>query len=207
MVLSLFSRAPDPDTIEVQHGERRFPVSVRRRAAARRFTLRVSNATGEIVLTLPERGDLKAARAFAQAHGGWIEARLARRPERTPFAPGAMIPLRGEPHRIVHWSGVRGPTRAARDTEGRPIIAVSGETAHVPRRVLDFLKREALKDLNAAVDRHTRALGVPARRVAVRDTASRWGSCSSTGHLNFSWRLILAPPLVLDYSLRTRWRI
>jgi predicted metal-dependent hydrolase len=195
----LFSRPPDPDQIEVLHGEARFLVSVRRRASARRFTLRVSNASGDVVLTLPERSDIRAARAFADAHGGWIAARIARRPEGIPFKAGQIIPLRGEAHRIVHWSAIRGVTRATRDSEGQPIIAVSGDSAHVPRRVRDFLKREALKDLSVAVDAHTRALGLAARKIAVRDTASRWGSCSSSGNLSFSWRLILAPPLVLDY--------
>jgi predicted metal-dependent hydrolase len=109
------------------------------------------------------------------------------------------VPVRGAPHRIVHWSTIRGLTRATTDPKGEPILAVSGEVSAVTRRVTDFLKREALKDLNAAVDRHTAALGIPARKVTVRDTASRWGSCSSKGHLSFSWRLIMAPPLVLDY--------
>jgi predicted metal-dependent hydrolase len=67
------------------------------------------------------------------------------------------------------------------------------------RRVRDFLEREAKRDLQAAVARHTAALGIPARRITVRDTRSRWGSCSAKGYLNFSWRLILAPPFVLDY--------
>jgi predicted metal-dependent hydrolase len=203
MRFSLFSRTrppvPEPDQIEVAHGERRFTVAVRRKAAARRFTLRVSSASGEVVLTLPERADFTAARRFADAHGGWIAARLAKRPERQPFQPGAMVPLRGIPHRIVHWSSVRGVTRAAMDRDGQPIIAVAGEALHVARRVTDFLKAEALKDLTVAVQRHSAALGLPARRIRVRDTVSRWGSCSSRGDLNFSWRLILAPPLVLDY--------
>jgi hypothetical protein len=199
MRFSLFKPPPDPDLFEVPHGEQRFRVLVRRKAAARRMTLRVAAATGDVVLTLPERADLRAARAFAEAHGGWIASRLAKRPERVAFEPGAFAPLRGVPHRIVHWSTVRAVTRAARDPEGQPIIAVAGERAHLARRVTDFLKREALADLNAAVDRHTTALGLPARKVSVRDTVSRWGSCSSRGDLNFSWRLVMAPPLVLDY--------
>src|SRR6185436_13442685 len=71
--------------------------------------------------------------------------------------------------------------------------------AHVARRVREFLEREARRDLAEAVIRHTAALGVPARRLTVRDTTSRWGSCSAKGCLSFSWRLILAPPFVLDY--------
>lgn len=196
---SLFSAPPDPDHVEVAHGASRYKVLVRRRETARRMTLRISSATGDIVLTLPIRSDLKAGVRFAEAHGGWIAARVAKRPDRVAFVSGAVVPLRGVPHRIVHWSTIRGVTRATHDSDGAPILAVAGDSANLARRVTDFLKKEALKDLNVAVDRHTQALGIPARKVAVRDTTSRWGSCSSTGALNFSWRLILAPPLVLDY--------
>ncbi len=199
MRLSLFRRKPDPAVIEVAHAGACYAVAVKRRASARRMTLRISQASGEITLTLPERADFGDGRRFAERHGGWIAARLAKRPQAVPFAPGASIPLRGAPHRIVHWSKVRGVTRVTADADGEPIIAVSGEAAHVARRILDFLRRQALADLEAAVARHTAALGIPARKITIRDTKSRWGSCSSNGSLNFSWRLILAPPLVLDY--------
>lgn len=199
MRLSLFRRPPEPDHLLVRHGEENFRIALRRRAAARRMTLRVSNATGEVTLSLPERADLDAARRFADAHGGWIAARLARRPQPVRFAPGAQVPLRGVPHRIVHWSSVRSMTRALRDADDQPILAVAGELAHLPRRLGDFLKAEAKKDIEAAVALHTRALGLPVRRIVLRDTRSRWGSCSSQGHLSFSWRLVLAPPFVLDY--------
>lgn len=200
MRFALFRRAPpDPAHLEVRHGAETFRVSLRRRATARRITLRVSTATRDIVLTLPEHTELAAAIRFADAHGGWIAARLAKVPERVAFVPGALVPVRGAPHRIVHWSTVRGTTSATTGPEGEPIIAVTGEAPHVPRRVKEFLQREARRDLDAAVRRHAEALGAPARRITVRDTKSRWGSCSSSGNLNFSWRLILAPPFVLDY--------
>jgi hypothetical protein len=199
MRFSLFRRRPDPDRIEVVHDGVRYPVMVRRRASARRLTLRVSQATGEITLTLPARLDFAAGRSFAERHGGWIAARLAKRPQGVPFEPGALVPLRGVPHRIVHWTKVRGLTRAMLSAEGEPIIAVCGEAAHVARRIGDFLRREALVDLERAVARHTAVLGIPARKITLRDTTSRWGSCSSKGHLSFSWRLIMAPASVLDY--------
>jgi predicted metal-dependent hydrolase len=199
MRLSLFRRTPDPDHFTVPCAAGNVRVALKRRSAARRMTLRVSSATGEVTLSLPERADIVAAERFAQAHAGWIAARLAKRPSPVEFRPGQIIPLRGTPHRIVHWSAVRGLTRAVKDAEGQPIIAVSGEGAHVARRIGDFLKAEARRDLEAAVARHTAALGLPARRIALRDTRSRWGSCSSRGDLNFSWRLILAPDFVLDY--------
>ncbi|WP_353184220.1 SprT family zinc-dependent metalloprotease [Bosea sp. (in: a-proteobacteria)] len=199
MRISLFKRQPDPDRLDVVHAGQRYPVLVKRRANARRMTLRVSQATGEITLTLPQRVDFATGRSFAESHGGWIAARVAKRPLAVPFEAGQAIPLRGVPHRIVHWSKARGLTQATTDQDGAPIIAVAGEAAHVPRRVKDFLRRLALEDLEQAVRRHTAELGIPARRITIRDTTSRWGSCSSQGHLSFSWRLILAPAFVLDY--------
>ncbi len=199
MGFALFRRSPDPAHLDVRHAGQRFKVALRRRNTARRITLRVSSATGEIVLTLPLRTDLETAKQFVDAHGSWIAARLARVPQRIAFEDGSIIPFRGVPHRIVHWSSVRGVTAATQDPHGAPVIAVSGEAAHVARRVREFLEREARRDLAEAVLRYTAVLGVPARRLTVRDTKSRWGSCSAKGCLSFSWRLILAPPFVLDY--------
>jgi predicted metal-dependent hydrolase len=83
--------------------------------------------------------------------------------------------------------------------DGEPLLCVAGEAAHVDRRICDYLKREALRDLGAASRRAAERLGVSIRRISVRDQSSRWGSCSTTGMLSYSWRLILAPPFVLDY--------
>ncbi|KMO44908.1 metal-dependent hydrolase [Methylobacterium tarhaniae] len=191
--------APEPTHVTVIHADTCYPVTVRRRAAARRITLRVSSATGEIVLTLPERTDLSTAQRFADSHGAWIAARVAKLPERVAFVPGATVPLRGVPHRILHWSTASGPTVATTAPDGAPVIAVSCGLPHVARRVRDFLEAEARRDLTAAVTRHAGALARTPKRLTVRDTRSRWGSCSAAGHLNFSWRLIMAPPAVLDY--------
>jgi predicted metal-dependent hydrolase len=200
MRFALFRRAaPDPAHLDVRHGQKRFRVILRRRASARRMTLRVSTATGDVVLTVPDHSELGAAIRFADAHGPWIANRLARVPERVAFLQGALIPVRGVPHRIVHWSTVRGTTSLTVGPEGEAILAVAGEAPHVARRVKEFLQKEARRDFDVAVRGYTDALGVPARRITVRDTKSRWGSCSASGNLNFSWRLILAPPFVLDY--------
>ncbi|MGV6871177.1 M48 family metallopeptidase [Pseudochelatococcus sp. B33] len=201
MPLVLFRRrAPSvPERLDVVHEGEALSVRLRPRPGARRFTLRVSMATGEAVLTMPEQSDMAAARRFLDAHAGWIAQRMQRVPLRVPFEAGSIVPLRGEPHRIVHWSAVRGSVGAALDAAGQPIITVAGEAPHVPRRVKDFLLGQARRDLSAAVARHTASLGVPARSITLRDTRSRWGSCSAQGRLNFSWRLILAPPMVLDY--------
>ena len=190
--------APGLSEIEVAHDGEIYRVALKRLTTSRRFTLRVRAATRDVLLTMPARSSLKSARDFAERHAAWIGARLARLPQPVAFAAAAVTPLRGVDHTIVHRPGERGVVWTETGPAG-PIICVTGEKPFIARRVADFLKREARKDLEAAVARHSRRLGVAPRRIALRDTASRWGSCSSTGSLNFSWRLILAPPEILDY--------
>jgi predicted metal-dependent hydrolase len=198
-MLSLFERRPSrPAEIEIAHGGEIYRVALRRVATSRRYTLRVRAASRDVMLTMPARGTLKAARDFAERHAAWIGVRLARLPKPIAFSAGAVVPLRGEERRIAHRPGERGVVWLETSAEG-PLICVAGEAPHVARRVADFLKREARRDLEAAVARHAAPLNVKPRRVALRDTTSRWGSCSSTASLNFSWRLVLAPPYVLDY--------
>jgi predicted metal-dependent hydrolase len=163
------------------------------------MTLRVSSATGQILLTIPEHATFASARSFAEAHGGWIAARIARVPERVDLLPGSFVPIRGVAHRIEHRPDLRVVARQGIGDAEQPVLSVSGQEEAVPGRVRRYLTGEAGRDLKAAVAKHTASLGIPARRIAIRDTKSRWGSCSSTGTLSFSWRLIMAPPLVLDY--------
>src|SRR5262249_54421757 len=163
-------------------------VRLRRHRQARRYTLRIDAASREVVLTMPPRGSLKEAKEFAQKHGGWIAARLKRLPEAAPFAPGGEIPLRGEPHRIVNRPGARGTGWTEPDGRGRGAFWAPGAPPHIARRTSDFLKREAQRDLEAASRRYAAKLGVAIKRICVRDQSSRWGSCSNTGVLSFSWR-------------------
>jgi predicted metal-dependent hydrolase len=195
----LYRRPAEPQAIEVPFDETIYLVRLRRHRQARRYTLRIQAATREVVLTLPPRGSVKEAKAFARKHGGWIAARLGRLPELLPFEHGTVFPLRGVPHRIVHRRGARGTVWTERDANGNFLLCVAGEAPHVARRVTDFLRREVRRDVEAASRRYAAKLGVTIKRVAVRDQTSRWGSCSTTGVLSYSWRLILAPPYVLDY--------
>jgi predicted metal-dependent hydrolase len=195
----LYRRTSEPPTISVVFDGRLFLVRLRRHRQARRYTLRIHSVTREAVLTMPPRGSIKEARAFAEKHGGWIAARLGRLPAPAPFAHGTLLPLRGVDHRIVHRRGVRGTVWAEAGPDGERVLCVAGEVTHMGRRIKDFLKREAKRDLEAASRAAADRLGVKVKRVSVRDPASRWGSCSTTGVLSYSWRLILAPAFVLDY--------
>jgi predicted metal-dependent hydrolase len=193
-----FRRPPDPQLIEIAFDGTIYPVQLRRHRQARRYTLRVHATDRTVVLTMPLRGSVKEARAFAERNGGWIAARLKRLPQPIPFADGLELPLRGVPHRIVHRAGARG-TVWVEAGDAMPLLCVAGEPVHLARRVRDFLKREAKRDLDAASRRYAALLGVAVKRVSVRDQSSRWGSCTAAGVLSYSWRLILTPPTVLDY--------
>ena len=195
----LYRRTSEPSSISIAFDGAVYLVRVRRHGQARRYTLRIHAATRDVVLTMPPRGSLKDARAFAEKHGGWIAARLGRLPRPTPFAHGALVPLRGVEHRIEHRRGQRGTVWLETGEADAPLLCVAGEELHLPRRIRDFLKREAKRDLEAASHAAAGRLGVAVKRVSIRDQSSRWGSCSTTGVLSYSWRLILAPPFVLDY--------
>jgi predicted metal-dependent hydrolase len=197
-------RTTDITFLDVSHGGETFRVSLKRISTARRFTLRVRAATRDVVLTMPPRGSIIGARNFIERHAAWIGVRLERLPAPMPFGGGEIVPIRGVNHRIVERPRERGtawvePAPNPASEKSLPLLCVAGARAHVARRVQDFLIREARRDIEAAVMRHAAKLGVTPRRITLRDTTSRWGSCSSTGALNFSWRLIMAPSYVLDY--------
>ena len=195
----LYRRPTEPQAISIAFDQTIYLVRVRRHRQARRYTLRIQAATREVILTMPPRGSLKEAREFAQKHGGWIAARLGRLPKATPFAHGLSIPLRGTPHRIAHRPYVRGTVWTETAANGEKLLCVAGDAPHVNRRVTNYLKQEARRDLEAASRHYAQQIDVKIKRITVRDQSSRWGSCSTTGALSYSWRLIFAPPYVLDY--------
>jgi predicted metal-dependent hydrolase len=195
----LYRRPYEPSRILVKHGSQIYSVRLRRHRRARRYTLRIHPSDREAILTMPPRGTIVDAKDFAQRHGGWIAARLGRLPKAAPFLPGTVLPLRGVAHRIVHRTGQRGTVWTEMRESGERILCAAGGAEHTERRVHDYLKREARKDLQKAATYYAQALGVRVRLLSIRDQSSRWGSCTSAGSLSFSWRLILAPPYVLDY--------
>ena len=204
MLRSLFSSSPRPaklsiETLDLSLAGLLQPVVVRRSSRARRYTLRVKPSTRELILTMPSRGSLAAARDFLSRHEGWIAARLTSLPETIPFEDGACVPVRGVPHRIRCVEGRKGVAWLERDASGDAVIAVTGDPAHVARRVRDFLKRLATADLKAATHAYAARLGVSVKRISIKDTTSRWGSCTSEGAMSYSWRIVMAPPFVLDY--------
>src|SRR6201990_3240735 len=168
----LYRRPAEPSTLLVKHGSQVFAIRLRRHRRARRYTLRIHPTDREAILTMPPRGTIGEAREFAQVHGGWIAARLGRLPKAAPFQPGTVVPLRGVPHRIVHRSGERGTVWTETRESGDKILCVAGDFDFIDRRVHDFLKRAARKELQKSAQDYAEALGVRGKRISIRDQAS-----------------------------------
>jgi hypothetical protein len=164
-------------------------VTLRRSARARRISLRVSAVDGRVTLTLPRGLPEREALEFARSKQAWLQGHLDGRAPEVQAIPGAQIPVEGQILRIEAGPGKR--------------VTPVGETLLVPGgrpvRLQAWLKTLARDRLATASDRYSAMLGRPYTRLTLRDTRSRWGSCSSSAGLSYSWRLIMAPPEVLDY--------
>ncbi len=166
----------------------------RRSARARRVSLRIDPARGAVVVTLPLSVSTAAGLALLRREAGWVAARLARLPARAAFVAGGHVPIGDLDYRIRHQpDGLGGVWLEAGE------IVVGGEVCFLARRVEDFLRREARRQLAPLVAEMAAKLGVRAARLSVKDTRSRWGSCSAAGRLAFSWRLVMAPSFVQRY--------
>lgn len=177
-------------------GGHRIKVRLEVNAKARRLIIRLDERRREAVAVAPSRGQIEAAAAFAAERVDWISSRLQHLPEVVRFEEGAIFNYRGEPCQITG----EGEGRLARLVAGEPrTLCAPGDPETLHLRVERFLKKQARADLTRAVKRHTETLGVDYKGISVKDTRSRWGSCTFDGQLSFSWRLIMAPPAVLDY--------
>ncbi len=175
-------------------GGRMIPLVVRRNAHARRVVLRIDIETGGISLTLPGRTALAEGLALAHERADWVIRCLDKLPARIPFADGATLPLLGLDTKIRHAPETR---HGVIHMDGE--LIVSGAREHLARRTADWLKREAKREIAVRAHPMAERIGRPIAALAVRDTRSRWGSCTPDGKLSFCWRLILTPEWVLDY--------
>jgi predicted metal-dependent hydrolase len=195
------SKAPQVTTLSKRETERvGAPVEVRRHPAARRLTLRVSRTRRAVIVTLPVQCGIEEAGLFLNRNLEWVRERLDSLPEPMPFRSGMLIPVRGIAHRVV-MPGELPRRRVVRRIDGHPFpeLHAPGELAAAVKRLEQWFAREARTELEQRVAWHAARLGVRPGRLTIRDQTSRWGSCSTTGALSFSWRLVLAPPPILDY--------
>jgi predicted metal-dependent hydrolase len=188
------SLTADSQQLMIEHAGTSLPLTFVRSVRARRVSLRVDSARRCILLTAPKRMPFDVALRFAEAQAGWIAARLKRLPARQPFIDGAHVPLFGVPHRLRHRPDMRGTVWLEAGE-----IHVAGQAEHLARRLRDWLTAEIRRQLMPLVHAKAARVERPVKSVSVRDSRTRWGSCGPDGGLSFSWRLVLAPPEVLDY--------
>jgi predicted metal-dependent hydrolase len=176
----------------IRIGDPAIEIRLRRNGRARRMVLRVAQGGPLPTLTLPPGVPLAQARAFLSDHEGWLRRHLAARPGGARLEEGAVLPFGDGALTIRGGAGAR--VRREGDT-----LRVPQPTGRSGPRVAAWLREEARRACVAGVERHAARLGVKHGRISLRDPRSRWGSCTATGDLMFSWRLILAPGAVLDY--------
>jgi len=168
-------------------------VHLKASARARRLSLRVSRLDGRVTLSLPRGVPRREAEAFVTEKADWIRGHLADIPMVIRPMPGATLLFEGRefPVQAVKRRGV------AVTADGFEVPDSSIDAT--PARLAAFLKTAARDRLVSASERHATTIGKRIGRITLRDTRSRWGSCSPEGNLMYSWRLVMAPPQVLDY--------
>lgn len=172
---------------------RLLPIVIRKHKRARRMIIRYQPLNFSLSLTLPRYVSVRQGLSFIEEKRNWIARELAAHQVRIAFTHGSEIPVLGTTYTLVHVGG-RGVVTRDGNT-----ICVPGEAVFMPRRVRDWLKQEAREQISMLAGHKAGLIGREIKKIGLRDTISRWGSCNHKGHLSFSWRLILAPREVLDY--------
>jgi hypothetical protein len=172
---------------------REIPLVMRKIKGAKRLSVRYRPLNEDVLLTFPHYVSFKQAEEFVATKHQWLEKQIRTHGTRVEFSEGRTIPVLGQECLITRHDG-RGMPRIE---EGRLHIYCAPE--FLPRRVRDFLIAEARREISLLAHRAAERLERHVRSIALRDTGSRWGSCTASGELSFSWRLVLAPREVMDY--------
>lgn len=163
------------------------------------MVIRYQKRAHAVSLTLPRYVSIRQGLDFVEARRAWLAVQLAEHPANVPFADGKKIPLLGGEYTLKHEGG-RGLVRIiSSPLKGEGIIIVPGDAVFMARRVREWLKARARDEITPRVEENAARIGRKFKKITLRDTTSLWGSCTSEGHLSFSWRLVMAPPEVLDY--------
>lgn len=182
--------------IAFEAGGRTMPLEVIRRSGMRRMNLRIDAKRGRVCLTLPRFAPLGPAMRWVSEKRPWVEAQLAALPGADPIRPGMTIPC-GDLSYLLCWDEKE---RRTPEIDGLT-LRVGGPLAALGPRVMRWLKRQALDRLSAETAIVAARAGVTIEAVGIGDPTSRWGSCSASGAIRYSWRLILAPDFVLKATV------
>ena len=181
---------------EIEKAFSDLPLKILKPNGCRRLSLRIDAKDRKVVLNLPPFCSLKRAVNFIEENRAWIEAHLLAVPIMRKFADGDRINIFGQSFLIQHC-----PEQKCGVYIEDNIIKVSGGYEFLSRRVCDFIKKESLLKLTLMSKEKAAKISCQVKKVTLKDTKSRWGSCSTLGNINYNWRIALAPLEVIDYLI------
>ncbi len=170
-----------------------FPILIRKNARSKNMVLRYLPKKTSVSLSLPRHVSIRQGLNFAQSKSDWLEKQIAAHPQNTGLHDGAQIVVLGQRITICHVGG-----RGTAQQDGDKLL-VHGDAAFLERRVSEWVIAKARQEIEKHVQHKTALIGLRAKKITLRDTTSSWGSCNHVGNLSFSWRLVFAPPEVLEY--------
>lgn len=182
------------ETLAVELRGRTVALRVRRHRRARNLILRLEEDGSGVVVTVPYGVAIRHAVSLAESRADWILRHMDNWLPKVPFAEGMTLSFLGEDCYVRHADKKRGTVWR----EGS-IIYVAGKIEHLPRRLCDWLKKEARREMGTRAHAKAATINKRISRITVRDMRSRWGSCGENGGISFAWRLIMAPEWVIDY--------
>lgn len=203
-------------SLNIELDGRDIEITLVRRSTTRRYILRVRTTHHDVQLTMPVHGSARKAHDFVQQHKDWLQSRLENLPEPSYFDDGVIIPYRGRSHVIEHHGNTKNGgvwIAPPHEIDAGSISVTDSVSASLPRILVattkpdtclrsvlrGWLKEEARQTFSQAAEKYAHMINVQFSRISIRDQKTRWGSCSANAALAFSWRLIMAPPYVLDY--------
>ena len=165
-------------------------------ANSRKLILHIDNKERVPVLSIPKYCTRKRAINFVNENMDWILETLQKLPERKYFSDGEKISLFGKNVTITHCPTARCGVRLDLDK-----LIVSGGAEFLHRRVKDYIRQKAETEFyNLSVSLAAK-IGCKINNISIKDTKSRWGSCSSLNNINYNWRIALAPQYVINYLM------
>ncbi len=162
----------------------------------KRLTLRIDTKNAQAILTMPRLCSKKKAYEFVLSKQDWIIEHLSKIPKAKDFENNETISLFGKNVKITHINNSRKATYLENN-----MLYVGGDIVFLHRRVKDFIKKEAKNEFFKLSQEMAKKINCKVANVQIKDTKSRWGSCSSLNNINYSWRIALAPEYTIKYLI------